>query len=82
MGIFVLDQPGLVINDLEVLKNVLVKDFQYFPNRTISVSEDVDPMYARVIFTLKRKEFPLVEKCADDLDNFLENAIAQGKFLI
>ena len=99
LGIFAFDKPGLLINDLDLLRNVLVKDFQNFTDRTVSVSEDVDPMFARTLFSLKGREwrhvrlhltatftsgkmknmFHLVEKCAVELDSFLQNSTAQGK---
>jgi hypothetical protein len=40
MGIFVFDQPILVIRDLDLVKNILVKDAHNFIDRTISGSVD------------------------------------------
>lgn len=33
VGIYTFNQPGLIIRDTELIKSVLIKDFQYFNNR-------------------------------------------------
>jgi cytochrome P450 family 6 len=45
VGIFSFDKPSLLIRDLELVKNVLVKDFQTFMNRVLSVEENLDPLF-------------------------------------
>ena len=38
VGIFTFDKPILLIRDLELVKNILVKDFQNFIDRVIYIS--------------------------------------------
>jgi cytochrome P450 family 6 len=53
VGIFVFDQPGLLIRDLDLVKNVLVRDAQNFTDRTISADEKLDPLFGKMIFMLR-----------------------------
>jgi len=53
VGFFSFDQPSLLFNDPELIKTIMVKDAQYFVNRTQSANEEVDPLTARAIFALK-----------------------------
>ena len=53
VGIFSFDRPILLIRDVELVKNILVKDFQYFTDRIISFDEKLDPLCSKVIFVSK-----------------------------
>ena len=53
MGIFSFDKPSLLIRDLEVVENILVKDFQNFVDRIFSVEERFDPLFGNILGTLK-----------------------------
>ena len=53
VGIFSFDKPILLFRDLELVKNILVKDFQYFTDRIISFDEKLDPLCSKVIFVSK-----------------------------
>ena len=53
VGIFSLDNPSLLIRDPELVKNILVKDFQNFMDRAISVDEKTDPLWASTVFVMK-----------------------------
>jgi hypothetical protein len=53
VGIFSFDKPILLIRDLELVKNILVKDFQYFIDRVVSIDEKVDPLSSRSLFVIK-----------------------------
>jgi hypothetical protein len=53
VGIFSFDKPILLIRDLELVKNILVKDFQYFIDRVISVDEKLEPLSSRSLFVIK-----------------------------
>jgi len=53
VGIFSFDKPILLIRDVELVKNILAKDFQYFIDRVISSDEKVDPLFSRVLFVIK-----------------------------
>lgn len=52
MGIFSFDQPSLVIRDLEFVKDILVKDTQYFIDHVMDLDEKVNQLHARSIFAL------------------------------
>jgi cytochrome P450 family 6 len=53
VGIFSFDQPSLMIRDLDLVKNILVKDSQYFIDRIITFNEVLDPLFGKTMFTLK-----------------------------
>jgi cytochrome P450 family 6 len=52
VGIFSFDKPSLLIRDLELVKNILVKDFQNFMDRTFSFDDKIDPIFSKNIFVL------------------------------
>ncbi|XP_044261525.1 probable cytochrome P450 6a23 [Tribolium madens] len=47
-GLFFLANPTYVVVDLEYVKNVLTKDFQYFVDRGVYYNEEVDPIGAHL----------------------------------
>jgi cytochrome P450 family 6 len=53
VGIFSFDKPSLLIRDLELVKNILVKDFRKFMDRTISTEEELDPLLTNTLPLLK-----------------------------
>jgi hypothetical protein len=53
VGIFVFDQPILLVRDLDLVKNILIKDAQNFIDRIISFDENLDPVFGRGISLLK-----------------------------
>jgi len=53
VGIFSFDKPSLLIRDLELVKNILVKDFQNFMDRTFTTEERFDPLFSNVLPILK-----------------------------
>jgi cytochrome P450 len=53
VGIFSFDKPILLIRDLELVKDILVKDFQYFIDRVTSLNEKLDPLFSRILFVIK-----------------------------
>ncbi|KAJ9594231.1 hypothetical protein L9F63_014391 [Diploptera punctata] len=53
LGIFAIDKPALVVNDLDLIRNILVKDSQYFIDHNMVADEKSDPLFANVIFSLK-----------------------------
>lgn len=52
-GIFVLDKPVLVLRDPDLIKTVLVKDFNNFSDRTSNVLEKDQPLVANMLFFSK-----------------------------
>jgi hypothetical protein len=53
VGIFSFDKPILLVRDLELVKNILVKDFQNFSDRVTSFDEKLDPLLSKIIFVIK-----------------------------
>jgi hypothetical protein len=47
VGIFSFDKPSLLIRDLELVKNILVKVFQTFMDRTFSFEDKLDPLFGK-----------------------------------
>lgn len=47
--------PAIVITDPELIKQVGVKDFDFFMNHRPFVSEDNDPMFSNILFNLQGK---------------------------
>jgi hypothetical protein len=43
VGIFLFDKPSSLIRDLELVKDILVKDAQYFTDRINSFDGKLDP---------------------------------------
>jgi len=53
VGIFSFDKPSLLIRDLELVKNILVKDFQNFMDHIFTVDERFDPLFGKNLSVLK-----------------------------
>jgi hypothetical protein len=53
VGIFSFDKPSLLIRDLELVKNILVKDFQNFMERTLSFEDMFDPIFGKTLAVLR-----------------------------
>jgi cytochrome P450 family 6 len=53
VGIFSFDKPSLLIRDLELVKNILMKDFQTFMDRTFSFEDKIDPLFGKNLSVLK-----------------------------
>ncbi|XP_067006628.2 cytochrome P450 6j1 [Anabrus simplex] len=52
VGIFAFDQPMLMVRDLNLVKSVLVKDFNNFMDRNIKVNEEMDPLNYKNLFMM------------------------------
>jgi hypothetical protein len=53
VGIFSFDKPSLLIRDLELTKNILVRDFPKFMDRIFSFEDKFDPVFSKVTSVLK-----------------------------
>jgi len=53
VGMFSFDKPILLIRDLDLVKNILVKNFQNFMDRAISFDENLDPLPSKGLFVIK-----------------------------
>ncbi|GLH06693.1 Cytochrome P450 6j1 [Gryllus bimaculatus] len=52
IGMFAFHRPILLVRDADVIKSILVKDFNYFRDRTFSPDEKLDPMFTKNLFGL------------------------------
>ncbi|KAF2893763.1 hypothetical protein ILUMI_12408, partial [Ignelater luminosus] len=59
-GIFILHKPFLVIKSPEVIKAILVKDFNHFCNRTILSDERCDSLMSKVLFIVDNPEWKII----------------------
>ncbi|XP_069690203.1 cytochrome P450 6j1-like [Periplaneta americana] len=98
VGFFSFDKPGLLVRDLEIVKNILVKDTHNFTDHVISISDGVDTLAGRCLPNLKgqkwryyrtnltatfttskmKKMLCLVNKCGDELVQYIKREIADG----
>ncbi|XP_059618287.1 probable cytochrome P450 6d5 [Phlebotomus argentipes] len=44
IGVYAINQPGLMIRDIHLVRSIMIKDFQYFHDRGVNVNEDIDPL--------------------------------------
>jgi len=73
VGIFSFDRPILLIRDVELVKNILVKDFQYFIVRIISVDENLDPLASRSLLFGQRSTLASLENKFNSIVYFRQN---------
>ncbi|XP_024867536.1 probable cytochrome P450 6a13 [Temnothorax curvispinosus] len=59
IGIFDNKTPVLVIHDLDLIKDVLIKDFLVFPTREIPISEKADPLSQNLALLEPKRWRPL-----------------------
>ncbi|XP_034830395.1 cytochrome P450 9e2-like isoform X2 [Maniola hyperantus] len=50
-------KPVLIVHDLDLVKRITVKDFENFIDHRSFVSEDVEPLFARNLISLKGQEW-------------------------
>jgi cytochrome P450 family 6 len=53
VGIFSFDKPSLLIRDVELVKNILVRDFQTFKDRIFSLEDKFNPVFGKNLCALK-----------------------------
>lgn len=53
VGALEFGRPIMIIRDPEVIREICVKSFDYFPNHRSFIEEDFDPLLSRNIFSLK-----------------------------
>lgn len=52
IGFHQLNKPILLIRDPEIIKLVTIKDFNYFMNHMVLVTEEIDPLFGKNLFSL------------------------------
>lgn len=53
IGLYVCDQPALLIRDPELVKIMLVKDFEHFNDHYVTENVEDDPLGSNILFILK-----------------------------
>ncbi|XP_078052785.1 cytochrome P450 6A1-like [Augochlora pura] len=56
LGIFIRGNPSVVVCDMDLIKDVLIKDFSVFDDRGININEKVEPLSSN-IFSLEAKRW-------------------------
>lgn len=54
-GMYQFLQPTLMVTDTELIKQIGIKDFEYFLDHRGFVSEELDPLFGKNLFSLKGK---------------------------
>ncbi|XP_037945098.1 cytochrome P450 6g1-like [Teleopsis dalmanni] len=57
VGIYSFHKPGLVIRDIELIKSILIKDFNKFSNRTLAIDPHGDPLGSNNLFFVRNPEW-------------------------
>ncbi|XP_053608012.1 uncharacterized protein LOC128673884 [Plodia interpunctella] len=57
VGQYEFTNPMLLIRDIELVKKITIKDFEYFLNHRAFVDEVADPLFGRNLFSLKGQEW-------------------------
>ncbi|KAF5308491.1 hypothetical protein FQR65_LT06156 [Abscondita terminalis] len=66
LGFFIFDQPFLLIRDLDLIKKIVVTDFDYFPDR-IAITNKKDSIGSKLLFLLKGEEWKQLRKSSTPL---------------
>ncbi|KAH8354947.1 hypothetical protein KR093_002666, partial [Drosophila rubida] len=72
MGIYLLHRPALIIKDLELIKTVMIKKFNYFTNRALQTDPHRDPLGYNNLFFVRNPEWK-------DLRNKISPVFTSGK---
>lgn len=51
------DKPALVVRSPELIKNILIKDFEHFDSRSVAVNKDFEPLNVHLLFVGKNPEW-------------------------
>ncbi|XP_046959650.1 uncharacterized protein LOC124529785 [Vanessa cardui] len=57
VGRYEFSKPTLLIHDLELVKKITIKDFEYFLDHRGFTDEKVEPLFGRNLFSLKGQEW-------------------------
>lgn len=59
-GIFIFNKPYLIIKDPDLIKLIMVKDFNYFTGHVVVSDDECDPMTSKFLFFLKDPEWRII----------------------
>lgn len=60
IGIFLTDEPFLLITNVELVRAILVKDFQNFEDRTVAVSAKDDAVSGNILLLMRNPEWKVM----------------------
>lgn len=60
IGIFVTDEPFLLVTNVELVRAILVKDFHNFEDRTVAVSAKDDSVSGNILLMMKNPEWKVM----------------------
>lgn len=60
MAFFEFMNPTIVLKDPELIKKVMIKDFNHFQDIPLQIDEDNDPVFGRILLTLKGERLETV----------------------
>ncbi|XP_011494405.1 PREDICTED: cytochrome P450 6A1-like [Ceratosolen solmsi marchali] len=63
-GMYMFFSPTLMVNDPDLIKDILIKDFSHFVDRGLCVNEDIDPLCANMFQTSGEKWKTIRTKCS------------------
>ncbi|KAB0797624.1 hypothetical protein PPYR_08617 [Photinus pyralis] len=59
-GMFILDKPHLIVKGPELIRSILIKDFNYFYDRTVLSDEKCDSLSSSMLFFTKNPEWKYI----------------------
>nr|ACZ97417.2 cytochrome P450 CYP9A36 [Zygaena filipendulae] len=57
VGSYEFVNPMTIIRDVDLIKKITVKDFEYFLNHRVILNEDTDPFFGRSLFSLQDQKW-------------------------
>ncbi|XP_026318087.1 cytochrome P450 9e2-like [Hyposmocoma kahamanoa] len=56
-GLFTITIPTVEIRDIELIKRIAIKDFEYFHDHNTVISEETDPLFGKNLLSLKGQKW-------------------------
>lgn len=72
VGVYLLHRPAIVLRDLELIKTVMIKKFNYFTNRALQTDPHNDPLGNNNLFFVRNPQWK-------DLRNKISPVFTSGK---
>jgi len=57
IGVYLLHRPGVIVRDLELIKTVMIKKFNYFTNRALQTDPIHDPLGYNNLFFVRNPDW-------------------------
>ncbi|KAJ8928365.1 hypothetical protein NQ314_019096 [Rhamnusium bicolor] len=78
-GVYQFTKPALIVNDVDLIKQITVKDFEHFTDHRTFIPENADPLWNKNLFALKDEEIVTLEM-KGLFTRFTNDAIATTAF--